>query len=86
MQTPKKRQSRSAERRAMRPATVDPNQFYSIAETAAALDKSVAGLYNDIAAGKLTTVTDGTRRKVHGAEIIRVSTALAAQAQPPEAA
>ncbi len=68
---------RAAERRAMRPSLIDPNQWYSIDETAAALDKSRAGIYNDIASTRIQARKDGRRRKVHGAEIIRVSQEMA---------
>jgi hypothetical protein len=67
------RVSRLAERRAMRPALIDPNQFYSIEEVAAARDKSRAGIYNEIAAGALKAVKDGKRTKIIGAEIIRAN-------------
>ena len=69
----KTRVSRTADRRASRPPAVDSNQLYSIEECAAALDKSRAGIYNDIAAGKLTIIHDGGRRKIAGAEIIRIT-------------
>lgn len=69
----KKRVCRIAERREARPAVVDPNQLYSIPETAAALDRSRAGIYNEIKAGRIRSVHDGSRHKVAGAEIIRVS-------------
>lgn len=65
------RTSRVAGRRAARPASIDPHQFYSIPETAAARDKSRAGVYNEIKAGLLHAVKDGRRTKVLGAEIIR---------------
>ncbi|HEX7080052.1 MAG TPA: hypothetical protein VF329_03465 [Gammaproteobacteria bacterium] len=68
-----KRASRTAERRALRPAILDPNQFYSIDETAAARDKSRAGIYQEIAAGVLKATKDGKRTKILGAEIIRAN-------------
>jgi hypothetical protein len=66
-----KRVPRSEGRRAARPAIIDPNQFYSIDETAAARDQSPASLWKDIARGALAVVRDGKRVKVFGAEIIR---------------
>ena len=68
----KRRINRALERRAQRPVLIDANQLYSINETAAALDKSRAGLYRDIAAGRIRVLKDGSRTKVRGAEIIRV--------------
>jgi len=75
-----RREPRLSERRALRPVTVDANQLYSIPETCAALDRSRAGLFKDIASGKLKTVTNGRRRLVPGGEIIRFTTELAASA------
>lgn len=72
----KERLSRAAERRSHRPASIDVSQLYSIDECAAALDRSRAGIYNDIAAGRIRAVKDGARRKISGAEIIRISCEL----------
>ena len=42
------RVSRRADRMALRPAVIDPNQLYGVPETAAARGRSVATLFNDI--------------------------------------
>jgi hypothetical protein len=73
-----KRVSRVADRRKIRPAVIDPNQFYSIDEAAAARDQSRASLYNDVAAGLLKITKDGTRAKILGAELIRANREQAA--------
>ena len=73
-----KRVSRVAERRKIRPAIIDPHQFYSIDEAAAARDQSRAALYKEIAAGRLKATKDGKRTKIIGAEIIRVNQQQAA--------
>ncbi len=68
-----KRMRRADERRAMRPAIIDPNQLYSIAEAAAARDQSPASLWKDIGRGALPVVRHGKRAKILGAEIIRLN-------------
>lgn len=68
---PQERVSRLDERRAKRPAVIDPNQLYGVDEYAAARDQSRAGAYKEIGAGKIQTVKDGRRTKILGAEIIR---------------
>lgn len=55
------------------PVTVDPNQRYVIAEACAILRQSKAGLYKDIAAGRLSVIREGARTYVHGSELIRRS-------------
>lgn len=67
------RKSRSADRRSIRPAVIDPNQFYSIDETAAARDQCRASLYKDITAGRIKASKQGRRTKILGAEIIRAN-------------
>ena len=74
MQTPTEtpaRISRLDDRRAKRPAIIDPNQFYGIDEVAAARDMSRAGVYKEIAAGLIQPTKEGARTKILGAEIIR---------------
>jgi excisionase family DNA binding protein len=72
--TPKQeRTSRSIERRAKRPAHIDPHQLYSIDEGAAALDTSRMGVYELISAGRLRTVRIDSRQRIPGAEIIRIA-------------
>jgi hypothetical protein len=52
---------------------LDVRQRYDIAEACAYLRQSRAKTYNDITAGKLATIKDGSRRYIPGAEIARVS-------------
>lgn len=68
-----KRVCRTNERRAIRPAVIDPNQAYDIPETAAALGQSIPKTWNDVGSGKLPSFTRGKRRFVLGAEIIRAN-------------
>ena len=56
-----------------RPAVIDPNQRYTLAETHAALGQSHSKTFADIKAGRLKTILDGRRRYVPGSEIIRRS-------------
>src|SRR4051812_4930406 len=70
-----KRAAPSAERRANRPALIDPNQFYSVEEAAAAFDKCRVAVYREIASGTLRAVKEGSRTKILGAEIIRANLA-----------
>ena len=71
------RVNRADERRALRPAVIDPNQFYSIEETAAARDQSVARAWDDIRNNRLRATRDGKRVKVLGAHIIAANLAQA---------
>jgi hypothetical protein len=74
------RVNRAAERRALRPTVIDPNQFYNAEEVAAFRDQCRARVYEEIRVGKIRSVTRGTRRLVLGAEIIRVNQEEAGQA------
>jgi hypothetical protein len=74
-----KRVKRADQRRAQRPAIIDPNQFYSVPEYAAASDKSTAAGWLDVRAKRVNVVRDGTRVKVLGAEIIRANQEQAAR-------
>ena len=58
-------------KRVPRPAVIDPNQRYSLAETHAALGQSHAKTFKDINRGALQTIKDGRRRYVLGSELIR---------------
>lgn len=58
-------------KRVPRPAVIDPNQRYSLAETHAALGQSHSKTFQDIKLGKLKTIQDGRRRYVLGSELIR---------------
>lgn len=62
---------RASIKRAPRPAVIDPNQRYSLAETHAALGQSHVKTFQDIKRGRLQTITDGRRRYVLGSELIR---------------
>lgn len=55
-------------------APVDTNQRYDILETCAYLRCSRGKLYNDIAAGLIAVIKDGSRTYVPGTEIVRRST------------
>jgi hypothetical protein len=72
--------NRAAQRRANRPAVIDPNQFYSVHEYAAAREKCVASAYEEIKSGAVKVVKDGKRTKIIGAEIIRANQQQAAAA------
>ena len=63
--------SRARLKRVPRPAVIDPNQRYSLAETHAALSQSHAKTFQDIKLGRLKTIKDGRRRYVLGSELIR---------------
>ena len=63
--------SRDKLKRVPRPAVIDPNQRYSLAETHAALGQSHAKTFQDIKRGRLKTLKDGRRRYVLGSELIR---------------
>jgi len=63
--------SRAGIKRVPRPAVIDPNQRYSLAETHAALGQSHAKTFQDIKRGALQTIKDGRRRYVLGSELIR---------------
>jgi hypothetical protein len=54
-----------------RPAFIDANQRYTMAEVHAALGQSHTKTFQDIKRGKLATVKDGRRRYVIGSELIR---------------
>jgi hypothetical protein len=73
MNRKQERISRSIERRAKRPAHIDPHQLYSINEGAAALDTSRVGIYDLISAGRLRTVKIDSRQRIPGSEIIRIA-------------
>lgn len=77
-----RRREERARRRALRPALIDSNQFYSVDEAAAASDMSRMQLYRDIKRGVLNVVKDGKRTKILGAEIIRANQAKAQAAEP----
>ena len=62
---------RAGIKRVPRPAVIDPNQRYSLAETHAALGQSHAKTFQDIKRGALQTIKDGRRRYVLGSELIR---------------
>jgi hypothetical protein len=68
-----KNPNRASVKRVPRPAVIDPNQRYSLAETHAALGHSHSTTFKLIREGKLQTLRSGRRRFVSGAEIIRVS-------------
>lgn len=55
------------------PAVIDPNQRYEMVEACAILRQSKAGVYKDIAAGRLSVIKEGARTYVHGTELIRRS-------------
>ena len=57
---------------------LDTQQRYDLDEAARYLRISRSTLYNDIAAGLITTIKDRKRRFVPGAEIARRSTVVAA--------
>lgn len=54
---------------------LDERQRYTVPEACAYLRQSRAKLYNDIAAGLISTIQDGARRYVPGTEIVRRSRA-----------
>jgi hypothetical protein len=68
-----KNSKRAGIKRVPRPAVIDPNQRYSLAETHAALGQSHVKTYQDIKRGTLQTIKDGRRRYVLGSELIRRS-------------
>ena len=72
----------AAERRAQRPATIDPNQYYSIPEAAAARDESPSTFWKHVAEGRVSVVKFGKRTKVLGAEIIRSNGGTIAGPEP----
>ena len=53
---------------------LDPNQRYTIPESARYLRVSRAYVYQLIARGQLLSITDGKRRYIPGSQIIRRST------------
>jgi len=55
------------------PAVLDPNQRYSLAESAAALRLSLPAVYRKMADGQLPVIRDGGRTFVHGTVLIRHS-------------
>jgi hypothetical protein len=65
------RTSRASLKRVPRPAVIDPNQRYSLAETHAALSQPQAKTFQDVKLGRLKTINDGRRRYVLGSELIR---------------
>ena len=69
--TDSRNKPRAGIKRVPRPAVIDPNQRYSLAETHAALGQSHAKTFQDIKRGTLQTVRDGRRRYVLGSELIR---------------
>ena len=62
---------RAGIKRVPRPAVIDPNQRYSLAETHAALSQPQAKTFQDVKLGRLKTINDGRRRYVLGSELIR---------------
>jgi hypothetical protein len=64
---------RAGIKRVPRPAVIDPNQRYSLAEAHAALAQSHVKTYQDIKRGTLQTIKDGRRCYVLGSELIRRS-------------
>lgn len=58
-------------KRVPRPAIIDPNQRYTMAEVHAALGQSHSKTFQDIKRGRLKTIQDGRRRYVLGSELIR---------------
>jgi hypothetical protein len=62
---------RAAIKRVPRPAVIDPNQRYTLAETHAVLGQSHVKTFRDIKRGVLQTIKDGRRRYVLGSELIR---------------
>jgi hypothetical protein len=52
---------------------LDLRQRYTVPEAALYLRQSVAKLYEDISAGRLSVMKAGARTYVHGSEIARVS-------------
>ena len=65
------RTARASLKRVPRPAVIDPNQRYSLAETHAALSQPQAKTFQDVKLGRLKTIKDGRRRYVLGSELIR---------------
>jgi hypothetical protein len=55
------------------PSVIDPNQRYSLPESAATLRLSMPTLYKRMAAGQIEVIRDGARTYVHGTELIRQS-------------
>lgn len=78
MSTIKPRILRKDERRAKRPAQIDPAQLYGLEEGFAAIDSSRADGYKLIGAGRLKVVYIGKRPRIPGAEIIRFTADLIA--------
>jgi hypothetical protein len=68
---------KSKPQRATPPLEVDPNQYYSIAETSAILRQCRAQTYKDFHADRLVGFKKGRRTYVLGKEIIRASAAHA---------
>ncbi len=68
-----KRVCRTQERRALRPAIIDPHQLYDVTECAAARGRSVASVWNDIRDERLKSTKVGKRRLILGAEIVRAN-------------
>lgn len=83
-----KRVSRANERRAIRPAVIDPHQLYDVPEAAAARGRSVAALYNDIKLKRIKVTRVDGRTLILGREIIQANLAAAglSSAEAPEAA
>lgn len=60
------------------PAVIDKNRRYDIRTASALLAQSRSKTYNDITAGLLAVIKDGTRSYIHGSELIRRSRPTAA--------
>jgi len=69
--TERKIPQRAGIKRVPRPAVIDPNQRYTLAETHAVLGQSHVKTFRDIKRGVLQTIKDGRRRYVLGSELIR---------------
>lgn len=81
------RRPRAADRRAIRPLTLDPNQLYSVEETAASCGVSVATIWKEIKDGTLQSRKVGARRLVLGGHIIDRNLGIEpAPTEAPEAA
>jgi len=65
--------NRATERRTKRPLLIDPNQFYSVPEVAAARDQCPSLTWQDIAAGRLKATKRDKRTVILGAEVIRLN-------------
>jgi hypothetical protein len=58
----------------MQTTTLDPLQRYTVPEGSELLRQSRAKTYQDIKAGRIRVIKDGTRTYIPGSEIIRRST------------